>query len=375
VDFYSSVAPGLVIVFALFVSLLCFRRIRMLSAKPYAKWRWICECIAFSAAIVVFLTAGASTVFNALAIHHYRGIYPPQGRLYTVDGYKMHLYCTGEGSPTLVLDAGLGNDSLIWANVQPTLSKTTRVCSYDRAGFGWSDLQPGPRDAHRITDQLHALLTQAGIKGPIVLMGHSIAGLYIRDYAARYPQNLSGLVFVDGSTPLQEDRFPAATKLGLLKAELELLQTKWLYVLGIPRVTGDCNIGAGFEISAGKMLSEDQCRAALFIALEREDENFRQSGKETIHTGPFGDLPILIFSQDNHPSGSEPPSKVDDIWDQMQEELKSLSTRSRRIIAKGSGHYIQIDRSDLLNSEVADLIRQIRGEALPSIDYGTTKTE
>jgi len=197
----------------------------------------------------------------------------------------------------------------------------------------------------------------------------------IRDYAARYPQNLSGLIFVDGSTPLQEDRFPGRTKLVLLKAKLELLQTKWLYALGIPRITGDCNIGEGFEILAGKMLSEDQCRAAPFTALEREDEDFRQSGKETIQTGPFGDLPILIFSQDNHPSATEPRSKVDEIWDQMQEELKSLSTRSRRIIAKGSGHYIQVDRPDLLNSRVADLMRQIRGEASSSNDYGTTKTE
>jgi hypothetical protein len=123
------------------------------------------------------------------------------------------------------------------------------------------------------------------------------------------------------------------------------------------------------------MLSEDQCGAALLTALERESENFRQSGEGTIHTGPFGDLPILTFSQDNHPSASEPRSEEGEIWDQMQEELKSLSTRSRRIIAKGSSHYIQIDRHDLLNSEVADLIRQIRGEELPSIDYGTTKTE
>ena len=68
------------------------------------------------------------------------------------------------------------------------------------------------------------------------------------------------------------------------------------------------------------MLSEDQCRAALLTALERESENFRQSGEETIHTGPFGDLPILIFSQDNHPSASEPRSKEDEIWDQMREE-------------------------------------------------------
>lgn len=374
-DFYTSVAPGLVIVLALLACLLCFRRIRMLSVKPYARWRRICERIALSIAIVVFLAAATSTSFNALAIHHYRAVYPPRGRLYIVDGYKMHLYCTGEGSPTIVLDAGLGNDSLIWANVQPALSKTTRVCSYDRAGFGWSDLQPNPRDAHRITDQLHALLTEAGINGPIVLMGHSIAGLYIRDYAARYPQNVSGLVFVDGSTPLQEDRFPGRTKFVLFKAKLELLQTKWLYVLGIPRITGDCNIGDGFEISAAKILSEDQCRAALYTALDREDENFHQSGEETIQTGPFGDLPVLIFSQDNHPSGSEPQSPVDQIWNQMQEELKRLSTRSRRIIAKGSGHYIQVERSDLLNSEVGNFIRQIRGEAPPSSEYGTTKTE
>lgn len=175
--------------------------------------------------------------------------------------------------------------------------------------------------------------------------------------------------------PYSEDRFPGRTKLVLLKAKLELLQTKWLYVLGIPRITGDCNIGEGFEASAGKMLSEDQCRAALFTALQREDESFHQSGEETIHTGPFGELPILIFSQDNHPSGNEQRSKVDEIWDQMQEELKSLSTRSRRIIAKGSGHYIQVDRPDLLNSEVANLIRQIRGETPPSTDFGTTKTE
>ena len=89
------------------------------------------------------------------------------------------------------------------------LSKATRVCSYDRAGFGWSDPRPDPRDADHIVAELHGLLSAAAIAGPIVLIGHSIAGLYIRDYTARYPANVAGLVFVDASTPLQDDRFPA----------------------------------------------------------------------------------------------------------------------------------------------------------------------
>jgi pimeloyl-ACP methyl ester carboxylesterase len=81
---------------------------------------------------------------------------------------------------------------------------TTQVCSYDRAGFGLSDPIPAPRDADHIAEELHDLLIQANVKGPIVLMGHSIAGMYIRDYATRYPAELAGLIFVDSATPLQE---------------------------------------------------------------------------------------------------------------------------------------------------------------------------
>ena len=109
--------------------------------------------------------------------------------------------CTGSGSPTLILDAGLGDDSLIWGGVQPVLARTTRVCAYDRAGWGLSQAVPGPQDANHIADELHGLLTVAGITGPVVLMGHSIAGMYIRAYASRYPAEVAGLIFVDASTP------------------------------------------------------------------------------------------------------------------------------------------------------------------------------
>jgi len=371
----SLVVVGLALLVALLVSGCSLLRIHALKTGSYGKWRRIGERCILSLLMVTAITGGASATFNAVASHCYRAQHPPLGSLYVVDGYKMHLYCTGQGSPTIVLDAGLGNDSLIWANVQPELSKTTRTCSYDRAGFGWSDPQPGPRDADHIADQLHKLLTQAAITEPVVLMGHSIAGLYIRAYAARFPDSVSGLVFVDSSTPLQEERLPVDPEDANWR--VELLELSWPYVLGIPRMMGQCTHEAGFSEAIGKMIAEDQCRPSLWRAIGREEEDFTQSGKETIHTGPFGDLPLLIFSEDTRqPSGSTSTEiEFARIFNEMQESLKSLSTHSRRIIANGSSHYIQVDRPDVLNRNVPSMIRQIRGEVLQPNDYGSTKVE
>jgi hypothetical protein len=119
----DSVAAGFFLLIAFFVSGSCLLRMRVLSVGNYGKWRRICERIVLSLAMLIALAAGAGATFNVLAARHYRALHPAAGRFYAVDGYKMHLYCTGEGSPTIVLDAGLGNDSLIWAKVQPELSK------------------------------------------------------------------------------------------------------------------------------------------------------------------------------------------------------------------------------------------------------------
>ena len=332
--------PVLVLVVALVVCVACVFRIRVLGGVPggggLPRWRRVSERIVLWLIVIVAAATGASAIFNAVATRHFFVGHPVPGKFYAVDGYRMHLYCTGQGSPTVILDAGLGFDSLIWANIQPELSKATRVCSYDRAGFGWSDPRPDPRDADHIVAELHGLLSAAAIAGPIVLIGHSIAGLYIRDYAARYPANVAGLVFVDASTPLQDDRFPA--ELTKEASWFELFKLKWISVLGIPRLMGQCTNGQGISGLAGQMVAEDQCRCSLVAAVEEESDAFRQSGNETIHTGPFGDLPILIFSQDPDLPAPELSAKtakqVSMIWNEMQEDLKRLSTHSRRIIAK-----------------------------------------
>jgi pimeloyl-ACP methyl ester carboxylesterase len=365
--------PALLVLVGIAVAWLATRRLLSLRSETYPRWRKATEAIVLLFLAVAAGVIAASSGFNAAALYRFRHSSP--GQMFLVDGHAMRIDCSGSGSPAIVLDAGLGNDGLIWGGVQPALAKTTRVCSYDRAGFGWSDALPPPRDADHIAAELHGLLAAAYITGPVVLMGHSIAGIYIRGYATRYPENVAGLIFVDASTPLQNRNpifkahpDPGPSRLGALLKKTE-------FAAGIPRLLGECSrTFPGFDAQAAKLQAEDQCHDRS-AAVAGELESFDRSGEETVHTGPYGTLPILIFSQDPaHTTAQGEPMVVAKEWNQMQEDLKLLSTRSRRIIAKGSSHYIQGDRPDLIEREVPIFIDQIRGTTPEPRDYGSTQT-
>jgi pimeloyl-ACP methyl ester carboxylesterase len=374
-DVEHDLLPAVVLILCLAIAWWSLRRMLSLRSKNYPAWRMLTERMVVSFVGIVAVAAAVSTGWNAIALYRFRQ--SPPGQIYEVNGHKMRLDCMGSGSPTIVLDAGLGNDGFIWGGVQPVLAKTTRVCSYDRAGFGWSDPLPDPRDANHIAAELYGLLTIARIGGPVVLMGHSISGIYMRAYAARYPGNVAGLIFVDGSTPWQNRNpaFRGVNPAGWLH-RLGMLRYQATFVLGLPRVRGECSRSLpGFDARASELQSEDFCRGA-FSAVAAEWRNIDRSGEETVHTGPYGAVPILIFSQDPAQTTAEgSPRDMVNTWFTMQEDLKNLSTRSRRIVAKGSGHMVQLARPDLLEREVSVFIAQIRGEAPEPTDYGTTVTE
>ncbi|WP_436691451.1 alpha/beta fold hydrolase [Geodermatophilus sp. CPCC 205506] len=184
--------PAVLLALALWMGL----RVRRSLAAGSGRWLLYPVLVVMSAAAV-----GGAVETVALASAQNR--YAMPGRSYDVGGYELHLACTGSGGPTVVLQSGLGEFSSSWARVAPAVAGTTRVCAYDRAGQGWSDDAPRIQDGLQAAADLHTLLDRAGENGPFVLVGHSTGGSYAMTYAARYPEQVAGLVLLDASDPYQ----------------------------------------------------------------------------------------------------------------------------------------------------------------------------
>lgn len=337
--------------------------------KPTGHVRRLMRRTALGLGALVILLAASGALYNTLAVHRLRAGYPPPGKIYAVNGHAMHLYCTGAGSPTVVLESGRAESFLVWGKVQPGLARTTRVCSYDRAGLGWSDAADGPRDSEHIASQLHGLLAQAGIKGPWVLMGHSAGGLYIREYRALYPEQVVGLVFVDASTP--DDQLPPHIAALVHHSERSMALFQTAIALGIPRLLGDCLIPPpGFDATAN-LWRADACKPSYVTAVRREMHGWARSKRQVELAGNLDALPVLVLSQDTRwlppalaaLAASVPKAELAQAGrshDALQEALAHLSSRGRRVIARHSGHYIHFDRPELVVSEVSAFVQRIR---------------
>ena len=170
-------------------------------------WRWTMRIfVVLGAFLIVAALSGAT--YQWLATRKELAATPPPGHLVDIGGYRLHLWCTGDGAPAVILDTGLGGSSADWGFVQPDVARFTRVCSYDRAGMGYSDPGPSPRTARRIASELAELLVRSGIGGPVVLVGASIAGFDVRVFASDHPERAAGLVLVDASHEDQAHEVP-----------------------------------------------------------------------------------------------------------------------------------------------------------------------
>lgn len=314
--------------------------------------RWIKYLFVGLAGLVVLL-ALAGAIYQSVESSNDLRTHSPPGRLVDVNGYKMHLLCVGDGSPTVILESGLNDSLLYWYKVQPVVAKFTRVCSYDRAGVGWSDTRPEPPHSRNIAVHLHSLLTDAGVNPPYVLVGHSIGGIHVRVYQNMYPNDVVGMVLVDSTHPDWKKRLPSPLMKWVALQRLEYKLAKLAMPFGVLRFFGLLLCGNG-PPEVRDMLRTVECQTRSAETQVTEYDDFYCCADEGCTTSSLGSMPLVVLSHDPDKShlpgfiGADVAKLNETASTQMQEELSHLSTMGSRVVAKGSTHYIQLDRPDLV---------------------------
>jgi pimeloyl-ACP methyl ester carboxylesterase len=287
-------------------------------------------------------------------------------------GRRMNLYCTGQGSPTVIMDAGLGDSTISWALVQPTISRRTRTCSFDRAGLGFSDAATRAGTPENAADDLHHLLQAAGIKPPYVLVAHSLGGLNARVFADRFRSEVVGMVMVEAS---HEDQFTEGWAIGApdqkAKYEAFLVQAHGCIELaqkGLVPGTPDYKRCIGDDadprfsetINAAQRAYATSERWQAAVASERENvagvscEQVRATRKD------YGDMPLFVLIHSPYPKRDDETQAERDLrtlsWERLHTRMAAMSSRGVNMIVPDSTHYIQYDRPQVVVDAVLQAI-------------------
>ena len=304
--------------------------------------------------------------------------YSTAQRLVQVEaGRRLNLYCKGTGSPLVVFDSGLTDETAVWGLVQPAISRKTRTCTYDRAGVGFSDPSAYEGNSQNIADDLHRLLHAASERPPYVLVGHSYGGLNVRYFASRFPSEVVGLVLVDPST---EDYFD----------QLRNNHPQWREQKLLPRLStlNDCAIGARTGFILGTALYEkcingpnsrmsDAINSAhLAVYLLPGFQDAQRSEASSLFLGvsgdqvrtvrrPLGDMPLVVLSRtpSRAPLGSTETQqgRDDDYrdWVADHQAVASLSSRGIHRVVPNTGHYIQLDQPKAVVDAIFEVLTAI----------------
>jgi len=285
--------------------------------------------------------------------------------LIDIGGRKLHLYCTGKGSPTIVLVAGGGAFSIDWALVQPKIAEHTRGCSYDRAGLGWSDPGPAEETVEETTKDLHALLHASGEKGPFILVGASIGGIYIQAYQRAFPEDVAALVFSNGANRVG---FQVKEKGGLIW-ELSEADLRSGFPLppsakgSMPTREDDPIDRLPADLQKTRLWLDvrlwekfDPAKATPDSLLSWRKEFLKEFDEtEPGKNPPLGKLPVVVES-------SSPPATdtVRRSRDEAGPRLDFLSSNTLHITATGSGHEIHIYQPDRVIEGVLQAVTAVR---------------
>ena len=278
--------------------------------------------------------------------------YPPLGQMVDVGGYRLHINCMGTGSPTVVIDAGWGDWSAMWSWVQPEVAKTTQVCTYDRAGMGYSEAGPLPRNANQFAKELHTLLHQANIQGPYVLVGHSLGGLSVRVFAHDYVEEVAGVVLIESMSPAQFSHPPTDTKAQTGSQSSGLSIPFVLARIGVVRLfAGPLGFKPALPPEVQKAFTAFAVTPRSIQTWVDEGASMAESGDQAQAVKTFGDLPLIVLSRglDQKPD-----------WQAMQVELVQLSSNSQQLIAEQSDHNIEIDQPEAAIEAILKMVEKLR---------------
>jgi pimeloyl-ACP methyl ester carboxylesterase len=307
------------------------------------------------------------------------------GQLVDIGGWRVHLNCTGqvsESQPTVILEAGAGDFSVEWSLVQPGVARFARVCSYDRAGMGWSDLGPRPRTMHQIVYELHTLLDRGGVRPPLVLVGHSYGGWLVRLYASTYPIDVAGLVLVEpgvddpwrriGNAPLRRSSelasgqpIPAVQASNPLRdsdipprirSQIEA-QASWFgpHANDPPRdkLPADAQRMRTWSLSQVKHhITNDNPFEAEELA------GLRAERAKSEH--PYGDIPLVVLTRGLTDEGGADTTAGAEEHRNDHAGLAKLSRNGRQIIATRSGHHVQLDEPELVIQTIREVLAVTR---------------
>ncbi len=302
--------------------------------------RWLVRLGFMVGAFALLLLAGA--IYESASEAAEAKAFPPPGQLVDVGGYRLHLNCTGEGSPTVVIDAGLGDWSTSWGLVQPEVAKTTRVCTYDRAGMGWSEPGPRPRDAAHIAKELHTLLENANIPGPYLMVGHSFGGLPVQVFAHEHPAEVAGVVLIESMYPGQQTY---ATQSQMFSVASVLTRFGIVRLLARP-------LGLSADVPFAQAASDAlSVRPKSLQAFADEIRGIPDSLAQAGAVPTFGELPLIVLSR-----GLDP----DADWQAGQAQLSELSSNSQHLTAEKSDHGIQLQQPEAAVDAITSMIEQLR---------------
>lgn len=331
-------------------------------------WKWT-KRLTLSLLALVLLAVAAAATHQFVATRSVDRTHPAPGKLFDVGGHRLHLHSQGSGRPPVVIDAGLSGASYDWETVAKGISAFTTVCTYDRAGYGWSDPGPQPRTSQQVVAELRNLLRQAKIEPPFILLGHSWGGLNVRLYASLHPEDVAGLVLVDA---VNTDLDPVSAEPGRVSALYTLLYhtaflgPQRLVIPGVIREPADDARALEFRLA---MLNRTKSARAIYEELTGEANwlAVRSAMK------PLGDLPTVVITTRLDPVRA---ANTNDVfpggphWRETQEALLRISRRSRLVIAETTEHNIQFDEPKLIVDAVREMVESVRANRRASLAIG-----